>query len=64
MADAWQVVQIESDTLTGLATAGQTILRTTYVPNIASPHIQIDDHRGLSKNYSMFLLFWGDLAAQ
>ena len=61
MANKWQVLHVEHDTLPGLATDMTTLLKTTYVPD-ESVDIQIDDHRGLAKNYSMFTIFWGDEA--
>lgn len=61
MADLWRVVPVEADTLANLATAGATVLNTTYT--VAAGSIpQISVYRGLaSGNLAAFILFNGDL---
>ena len=60
MADAWHVIPVEADTLAALATAGATVLNTTYTINAASiPQISV--YRGLGNgNLAAFILFNGE----
>jgi len=60
MADKWQVLAIEDDTITGTAALAQVYLTEVYTPT-PDIQIQISDCWGRDKNYSLFVVFYGDL---